>query len=159
MAFENPSLSFGAIDDQKQINLVFSSTQIESGAVTIDYTTENTAYGDNDDFTTTPSGASGEIIVAITAASNSASFTFNKLKNALEGTTKSVIFSISSISIPDAVSNGNTQLQVSFTKTAAIAGSIAPEVGGPNEGKSSICGFKFFVQNCREPYKLGFRIS
>ena len=133
VAFENPSLSFAAIDDQKQINLVFSTTPTESGTVTIDYTTNNATYGDNDDFTTTPSGASGEIVVAITAASNTASFTFNKLKNALEGTTKSVTFSISSISITDAVSNGNTQLQVSFTETAATAGSFAPEVGGPNE--------------------------
>lgn len=133
VAFENPSLSFAAIDDQKQINLVFSTTPTESGTVTIDYITDNATYGDNDDFTTTPTGSSGEIVVAITAASNTASFTFNKLKNALEGTTKSVTFSISSISITDAVSNGNTQLQVSFTETAATAGSFAPEVGGPNE--------------------------
>ncbi|PCJ95278.1 MAG: hypothetical protein COA50_08675 [Flavobacteriaceae bacterium] len=158
VAFENPSLSFDALDDQKQINLVFSSTPIESGIVTIAYTTDNTTYGDAEDFTTTPSGASGEVVVAITAASNTASFTFNKLKNALEGTTKSVTFSISSISIPDAVSNGNTQLQVSFTETAAIAGSIAPEVGGPNEGNQVYVDLSSLSQTAadRASWELGF---
>lgn len=158
VAFENPSLSFDALDDQKQINLVFSSTPIESGTVTIEYTTDNTTYGDAEDFTTTPSGATGEVVVAITAASNTASFTFNKLKNALEGTTKSVTFSISSISIPDAVSNGNTQLQVSFTETAASAGSIAPEVGGPNEGNQVYVDLSSLSQTAadRASWELGF---
>ncbi|NJB71393.1 hypothetical protein GGR42_001855 [Saonia flava] len=158
VAFENPSLSFDTVDTQKEITLVFSATTLESGTVTINYTTENATYGDTEDFTTSPSGASGSIVVDIAESTNSTSFTFNKLKDAIEGTTKLVTFSIASISIPDAISNGNTQLQISFAETAATAGSFAPEVGGPNEPNQVYVDLSSLTQSSanRASWDLGF---
>ncbi|WP_419213054.1 HmuY family protein [Maribacter sp. X9] len=133
IAFENPSLSFGTDEEEKTINLVFSKEAPTDGTVTLAYTTTNATYGTNGDFTTVPSGEAGKIEVKVTMGTMGSSITFNKLQNALEGTEKKVNFSISQTSIPDATLSGNTQLEISFTESAAQSGTISPEVGGPNE--------------------------
>ncbi|MFD2099609.1 HmuY family protein [Flagellimonas iocasae] len=131
VAFENPSLSFDTVDTEKEVSLVFSTTAPEDGSVTLTYTTDNAEY--DTDFTTDPAGASGELTVNFSGGSTGTSFTFTKLQDAIEGTTKAVNFTISAVSVVDATIQGNTQLAVSFTETAAPSGSVAPEVGGPNE--------------------------
>tara|TARA_Y100000815_G_scaffold275699_1_gene316206 strand:- start:4530 stop:5936 length:1407 start_codon:yes stop_codon:yes gene_type:complete len=133
VAFENPNLSFETTDASKEVNLVFSTAAPQSGTLTLTYTTENALYGDDADFITLPSGESGTITLDFEAGATGVSFTFNKLQDALEGTTKSVTFSIDSITLADAFANGNTDIVVSFTATAAAAGTFSPEVGGPNE--------------------------
>jgi hypothetical protein len=131
VAFQNPSLSFDTVDTEKEINLVFSTTAPEDGSVTIAYTTENAVY--DTDFTTEPAGISGELTINFTGGSTGTSFTFNKLQDAIEGIAKSVSFTISAVSVADATIQGNTQLAVSFTETAAPSGTTSPEVGGPNQ--------------------------
>jgi len=134
VAFENPSVSFSETDETKEIKLVFSGAAPESGIAVINYTAENADYGA--DFTTTPSAGTGSLTVNIVAGTNQSVFTFNKLQNPIEGTTKSVTFSLASINITNATISGNKTLAVSFTETPALGGSIAPETGGstyPNQ--------------------------
>ena len=107
VAFENPNLSFETTDASKEVNLVFSTAAPQSGTLTLTYTTENALYGDDADFITLPSGESGTITLDFEAGATGVSFTFNKLQDALEGTTKSVTFSIDSITLADAFANLN----------------------------------------------------
>jgi hypothetical protein len=156
VAFQNPSLSFDAVDSQKQINLVFSTTAPEDGSVTISFTTENTEY--DTDFTTEPAAASGQLTVDFTGGATGTAFTFNKLQDAIEGTTKAVNFTISAVSVADAKIQGNTQLAVSFTETAAPSGSVSPEVGGPNEDNQVYVDLSSLTQTSakRDSWDLGF---
>ena len=158
VAFENPSLSFDTTDTQKEVTLVFSTSAPEDGSVVIAYTTENAVYGSDADFTTAPDGTSGELTVNFTGGSTNASFTFNKLQDAIEGTTKAVNFTISSVSIANGLIQGNTQLAVNFTETAAPAGSIAPEVGGANQDNQVYVDLSSLTQTTakRDSWDLGF---
>ncbi len=158
VAFENPSLSFNTIDSEKQINLVFSTPAPSDGSISISFTSENADYGTDGDFTTVPSGASGEITVSFAAGVSGTSFVFNKWQDAIEGTSKSVDFSITAISIPNAKANGNISLKVSFTESAATMGSIAPEVGGPNEPNQVFVDLSSLSQTYanRANWDLGF---
>jgi len=130
VAFENPSANFST-DDDADINLVFSRTATEDGTITVGYTTTNVDYGT--DFTTIPSGESGSIQVSFSSGDDATSFTVDKLEEAIEGEIKSILFTISDISIIDATTSGNTDLSISFEETAALGGVIAPNVGGANE--------------------------
>lgn len=131
VAFENPALSFDSVDSSKEVKIIFSTEATESGTLTLTYTAENAVYGE--DFTTTPTANNGNLTLDFEAGANGVSFTFNKLKDAIEGTSKNVSFEISSITTANAYANGNTALVVSFTEIAAPAGTFSPEVGGPNE--------------------------
>lgn len=132
VAFENPSANFSTTGDAA-INIVFSRTATEDGTITIGYTTTNVDYGSDADFTTLPAGDTGFIQVAFTSGTDATSFTVTKLEEAIEGETKSILFSIDDISVTDATTSGNTDLSISFDETAALGGVIAPNVGGPNE--------------------------
>ncbi|MBO0321597.1 HmuY family protein [Muricauda sp. CAU 1633] len=156
VAFQNPSLSFDTVDTEKEVNLVFSTTAPEDGTVTISYTTVNAEY--STDFTTAPAGTSGELTVSFTGGSTGTSFTFNKLLDAIEGTTKTVNFTIAAISVVDATIQGNTQLAVSFTETAAPEGTTAPEVGGPNQDDQVYVDLSSITETTakRDSWDLGF---
>lgn len=130
VAFENPSANF-SLDNDADINFVFSRTALEDGVISVGYTTTNVDYGT--DFTTIPSGEAGTIQVSFVSGDDAASFSIDKLQEAFEGETKSIDFTIIDISVADATSNGNTTLSISFDATAALGGVIAPNVGGPNE--------------------------
>ncbi len=158
VAFENPSLSFSTIESEKQIKLVFSTVAPEDGTVNITYTTENADYGTDGDFTTVPSGESGSLTIAFTKGTSNTSFTFHKLQDAIEGTPKAVNFSIASISVPNATTSGNTASEVSFTESAAVMGSISPEVGGPNQDNQVFVDLSSLSQTAsnRASWDLGF---
>ncbi|GGX20955.1 HmuY family protein [Aquimarina muelleri] len=132
VAFENPSISFSPTDKNKEVKIIFSSKAPEAGNLTINYTVENAAYGADADFTTTPSGETGSVTVAFKQGDSGASFTINKLKNPIEGATKSVVFSLTKVSVLNGVISGNTDLALSFTESAALGGIISPKVGGVN---------------------------
>ncbi|WP_158250364.1 HmuY family protein [Aquimarina sp. I32.4] len=136
VAFENPSVSFSTTDENKEIKIVFSSTAQEAGTLTIKYTANKAVYGANADFTTVPSGETGSLTVNFKQGDKGAVFTLNKLRNPIEGETKTVSFSIEKVSIANGLISGNTDIAVSFTETPATGGTIAPEVGGvtyPNQ--------------------------
>jgi hypothetical protein len=132
VAFENPSVSFSTTDESKEIKVVFSRNAPETGTVTVNYTLDNAVYGTDADFTTAPSGETGTIDIAFKQGDTGTTFTFNKLKNPIEGVTKAVTFSISKVSVVNSTISGNTNLAVSFTESAALGGSITPKVGGVN---------------------------
>ncbi|MEZ4810752.1 MAG: HmuY family protein [Allomuricauda sp.] len=163
VAFQNPSLSFDTSDTQKEVNLVFSTAAPSDGTVAITYTTDNAVYGSDADFTTVPDGASGQLMVGFTGGASGTSFTFNKLQDAIEGASKGVNFTLSAISLTDSngttpTIQGNTQLAVSFTETAAPAGTTSPEVGGPNEDNQVYVDLSSLTQTTakRDSWDLGF---
>lgn len=132
VAFENPSASFLAIDTTKEITVVFAPAASSNGVVTISYVLNNATYGAEGDFTTIPAGDSGIISMPFNAGDTQVTLTVNKLKTPIEGDTKSIDFSINNVSLTNGTISGNTNLELSFTETAALGAVIAPEVGGVN---------------------------
>jgi len=99
VAFENPSASFLSTDVDKDITIVFAPAATTDGTLTISYILNNASYGTEGDFTTLPSGGSGTIILPFSAGDSQVSMTVNKLQNPIEGDTKSINFSIDSVSL------------------------------------------------------------
>lgn len=134
VAFEKASISFDVADTQKDVKLVFSRPATENGTIQVKYKATNAVYGTDKDFTTIPqTDAAGLITLKVKSGDSGASFKFSKLKNPVEGTKKSVDFSIFKVSLPSSRIQGNKSLAVSFTETASLGGSLAPELGGHNE--------------------------
>jgi len=128
VAFETLSENLGDIENSENINLVYSETAENNGAFTISINAENAVYGI--DFTTQPAAVDGKIMLQINSGSSTNNFVFNKLNPNLDETT-AITFTISNIDYPDSEIRGNTTF--SLNSEAATGGSIAPEVGGPNE--------------------------
>jgi len=156
VAFENPSVSLTTEEETKEVKLVFSRNAAENGTATITYTTVNAEYGTH--FTTNPASEEGTITVPVTAGSNSATFTLNKLQNPIEGTEMSVTFKLASISNPESSIQGNTSLAVSFTESAALGGVIAPETGGADQPNQVYIDLSSQTQTTakRDTWELGF---
>ena len=134
VAFENPSTSFTVEDTTKEIKLSFSHAALEDGTATLTYTVVNAEYGT--DFTTDPKGEQGTIEVPITSGNSSASFKVDKLQNPIEGHEMSVQFKLMTISNPNSAIQGNTTMDVNFTESAALGGTMSPDSGGstyPNQ--------------------------
>jgi len=118
-------------DTSKEIVLTFSRAASEDGTIELEYTGDNAVYGT--DFTTTPDGSSGTLAIPVATGDLNASFTFNKLTNAIEGTTKSITFTLSGFSDAD-WSNGSTaSTLVSYAPIAAESGIIDTETGGSTQ--------------------------
>lgn len=158
VAFENPSISFSTTDENKEVKIVFSSKAPEAGNITVNYTVENAVYGADADFTTVPSGETGSIKVAFMQGDRDVLFTINKLKNPVEGITKTVVFSLTKVSVLNSAISGNTDLAVSFTESAALGGVILPKVGGANEPNQVYVDLSSQTQKetKRDSWDLGF---
>ena len=128
VAFETLSENLGNIQGSENINLVYSTTARNNGAFTISLNAENAIYGT--DFTTEPAAIDGKLTLQINQGSSENSFVFNKLNPNLDETTQ-ITFTISNIDYPDSEIRGNTTFVLN--SEASLGGSIAPEVGGPNE--------------------------
>ena len=115
----------------KEIAIVFSRTATDNGTISIAYTAEGALY--DEDFTLEPQPQDGVIELSVSSGDTGASFTFNKLQNPLESEDIAVNFEIISVSVPSGYTQGNTTTVVNLTESAALGGSIAPEVGGPNQ--------------------------
>src|SRR5690606_8041327 len=72
----------------------------------------------------------GKIALQINQGTNTNNLVFNKLNPNLDESTQ-ITFTISNIDYPDSEIRGNTIFVLN--SEAALGGSIAPEVGGPNE--------------------------
>ncbi len=158
VAFENPSLSFSAEEHSKDVKLVFSTTAPQDGTITINFTATNATYGENEDFVTTPNALNDKITVDFSTGDEETSFNFSKLKDAIEGNEKSITFSIQSISIENGFTSGNTTIQVAFEETAALGGSMQPQVGGPNEPNQVYIDLSSHTETViqRDTWDLGF---
>ena len=132
VAFENSDFSFTNSDSEKEINLVFSEEASQNGTLSIIYTENNLSYGT--DFTTIPAANNGVIEISIEAGTTGTSFTFEKLTpNPVEGEElKSVEFLITEVNT--GMTQGNTSFTANFFDAPSSGGSLAPELGGPNQG-------------------------
>lgn len=132
-AFENQSISFSTEDTQKEIQVVFSQAAPENGSVRIAFQAEHMLYGE--DFKTTPPANNGIIEISVEPNTKNTSFVFHKLTpNPTEGEPeKSVEFSIVEVNLPNGITQGNSDLLVTYSESASLGGSFAPNVGGPNE--------------------------
>lgn len=131
VSFSSSTVSLSEEDTSEEITLTFSRSASESGTIVISYEGVNAAYGT--DFSTDPAAASGTISLPVAQGDLNTSFTFNKLADAIEGTTKTVTFSLDSYSSTD-WSNGSTaSTLVSYTEIAATSGVVNTENGGSNQ--------------------------
>ena len=129
VAFESLSKNLQDIGNQESIPLVYSETALQSGSVTIQIVPANAVYGQ--DFATIPAAVNNMIELSISSEEIQNEIIFNKLNTALDETTL-INFIISSINYDNASVQGNTEFIIN--SSAALGGSIAPELGGPNEG-------------------------
>ncbi|WP_051892459.1 HmuY family protein [Flavobacterium reichenbachii] len=146
------------------VNLTAAATPIEikfvaptasAGSVTLNVT--ETAVVNGTDFNTLPAIAATKVVVPFEKNVSSVSFTFNKLKDAIEGEVKNVVFTISSVSI-NAVISENKSIQVNFNETASLGSALAPEVGGatqPNQVFVDLSSGKL-TNAVRTSWDLGF---
>ncbi|SDZ06491.1 HmuY protein [Flavobacterium aquidurense] len=128
VAFTSTSLNLSA--ETTPIEIKFASPTAAAGSLTLTYT--ETAVANGIDYSTTPAIAANKIVVPFEKNVSTVSFTFKKLKEAIEGQVKNVVFTISSITINSVISD-NKSIQVNFNETASLGSALAPGVGGPTE--------------------------
>lgn len=153
--FSSATVSTTEEETSKEIVLNFSRSASEDGTITVSYSGDNAEYGT--DFTTSPDGSSGTISVPVTSGDTNASFTFNKLTNAIEGTTKSVTFTIDGFSDADWSTGTTSSSLVSYTPIAATSGIIDTENGGSNQPNQVYFDFSTGVQTAarRDLWEIG----
>ncbi len=131
-AFANPTAN--VTDSDTPVNVVFSAPAASSGTVILNVVATNLVYGT--DFTTNPAVINNTIAVPFASGSTSASFTFTKLIDAIEGEVKNVKFTIASVSSDIDIPTATNSLQLNFNETAMTTNSITTENGGntvPNQ--------------------------
>lgn len=131
VSFTSETISLQETDATKDISLSFSRAASDAGTITINYTVENATYGT--DFTTTPAGDSGSLSVPVAIGDLSTTFSLTKILDPIEGTTKTVTFTISSFDQTDWINGSTTSALVSFTPIASLGAVIDVETGGSNE--------------------------
>jgi hypothetical protein len=115
------------------VEIKFDKPAATAGFLTISFTETGVTYGT--DFTTSPAAASKTIIIPFAKDDASVTFTFTKLKEAIEGEVKNVVFTITSATANTTIA-ANNSIQINFNETPSLGGALAPEVGGslqPNQ--------------------------
>jgi hypothetical protein len=112
------------------IELKFDKPAAAAGSLIISFTETAVVYGT--DFTTSPAATSKTIIVPFAKDATSVTFTFTKLKDAIEGEVKKVVFTITGATANTTIA-ANNSVQVSFNETPSLGTALAPEVGGANQ--------------------------
>ncbi len=130
VSFSSATVSLAETDTDREITLNFSRAATEAGTITVSYTGNNAVYGT--DFTTSPAGSDGNISVPVAVGDLNTSITFTKLQDPIEGTTKSVAFTLSDYDQADWSNGSTTSSEVSFTPIASTGGVIDAEQGGSN---------------------------
>lgn len=128
VAFETLSENLANIDGSQTVNLIYSTNAKSNGSFSIAIVAENALYGT--DFTTEPPAIDGKISLNINSGSSANSFVFNKLNPNLDETTQ-ITFTIGAIDYPNSEIRGNKTFVLN--SEASLGGSLAPEIGGPNE--------------------------
>jgi hypothetical protein len=115
------------------VEVKFDKPAAEAGSLTISFTETGVVYGT--DFTTSPVATSKKITVPFEKNASSVTFAFTKLKEAIEGQLKNVVFTITTTSANTTIAT-NKSIQVNFNETASLGNALAAEVGGslqPNQ--------------------------
>lgn len=155
VAFENLSANLSNIEvnSDETISLVYSETAISSGTFTVSINSINAVYGV--DFVTIPAAENNQIILPISSGEINKSIVFKKLNSALDETTE-IEFTISSIEYSNSNIQGNTNFI--FNSSASLGGSLAPSLGGPNEGNQVYVDLSSNATTAvqRDSWDLGF---
>lgn len=151
-AFAKKSVSI--TDNSTKIQVVFSQPAPQNGVIQVGLDIQNLVYGTH--FSTVPTMESGIIEIPVNLGDKAVAFTFNKLKNAVDES--SVTFSILKVDFPNGVSQGNTDILVTYEQTASLGGAMAPNVGGPNEPHQVYIDLSNQTQTAisRDIWDLGF---
>lgn len=112
------------------IEVKFDKPAAEAGSLTITFTETGVIY--DTDYSTSPAATSKNIIVPFAKGATSVTFTFTKLKDAIEGQVKNVVFKITSTTANISITT-NHSIQVNFNETPSLGNALAPEVGGANQ--------------------------
>lgn len=154
--FNSETVSANEGDTSTEITLNFSRSATEAGTINITYTATNTEYGI--DFSTSPNGESGTISIPVSIGDPSVSFTFTKLKDAIEGSSKSVTFTIDGFDNTDWSQGTTASTLVSFTPIAATSGVIDSENGGSNIPNQVYFDFSSATQTIvkRDTWEIAF---
>jgi len=128
VAFAATSLNASAT--ATPIEIKFAAPTAASGSVTVSFVETGVVSGT--DFTTLPAATGKTIVVPFVQNVSSVSFSFNKIKEAIEGEVKNVVFTIVSTTINSTIADNKT-IQVNFNETASLGSALAPELGGPTE--------------------------
>ena len=131
VTFNTETSSLSEFEEAKNIAINYSRAATEAGSITIDYSVDNAIYGE--DFITSPSGENGFITLPVATGDLGTNITFTKLKDAIEGTTKNVTFTLGGFDQADWISGSTTSSLMSFTPTASQGGVIDVLLGGGNE--------------------------
>jgi hypothetical protein len=126
VAFAGTSLNLA--NTTTPIEVKFATPTAAAGTLTISYVETAVVY--DTDFSTLPKATGKTIVVPFEKNVSSVSFTFNKIKEAIEGQVKNVVFTITSATINAAIAE-NKSIQVNFNETASLGSALAAEVGGP----------------------------
>jgi len=132
-AFVNQSMNLSASDTN--VPIAFSSPAASSGTVMVTLEPTNVTYGT--DFITNPAATGATISIPFSEGANGVSFTFTKLVDAIEGQTKNVKFTISTVSLANAeIPVATNYSQLNFNETAITVNTTIAENGGntiPNQ--------------------------
>lgn len=121
------------------LNLTAAATPVEvkfdkpaatAGSITLTFIETSVVYGT--DYTTVPAAAGKTVVIPFAKDATSVTFTFNKLKDAIEGEVKNVVFTITGVSANTTIATNNST-QLNFNETASLGTSLAALVGGPTE--------------------------
>lgn len=137
------------------VEIKFDKPTTEAGSLTVSFTETGVAYGT--DFTTSPIASSKTIIVPFAKEATSVTFTFTKLKEAIEGEVKNVVFKITGATANTTIA-ANNSIQVNFNETPSLGSALAPEVGGalqPNQVYIDLSS-GVMIKSLRSSWDLGF---
>ncbi|WP_420400819.1 HmuY family protein [Flagellimonas sp.] len=155
VTFSSATISTSETDTTKEITLNFSRAATEAGTITVSFTGENAVYGT--DFSTVPAATSGSISLPVAVGDLSTTISFTKILDPIEGTTKSVTFSLDGFDNTDWMNGSVNSATVSFSPIAALNGIIDLENGGSNMPNQVYFDFSSGVQTAvkRDTWELG----
>jgi hypothetical protein len=128
VAFKETSGKLLSIDNQEDIDLIYSETASQESIVRIRITAENALYGR--DFVTIPEAVDNELSLPIVINETENKFQIVELNNSFTDVMK-ITFSISSIELDNSDIQGNVSHELS--DSAYLGGVFYPTIGGPNE--------------------------
>ncbi|MBR9854467.1 MAG: hypothetical protein GYB37_07805, partial [Algicola sp.] len=156
VSFSSETVSTNEEDTSVDVQLSFSRPASKAGTISVTYAGTNAEYGT--DFTTSPNAESGTLSIPVASGAQNVSFTFNKLSNAIEGSTKSVTFSINGFDQADWSHGATASTLVSYTPIASANGVIDSENGGSNIPNQVYFDFSSATQTAvkRDTWEIAF---
>lgn len=155
VAFVSPNVNLSL--EATTVNVVFEKPTVASGTVTLNALATNVVYGT--DFTTTPAIANNVLVIPFEAGVTTASFTFNRLTEAIEGQLKNVVFTITSVSVQGVtVPEATDSVQLNYEENPIEMNTLLPSIGGPNVPNQVFIDLSSGIETAvqRTKWDLGF---